>query len=106
KRYHPYGFLRDLKSGVATAKPWTATWSYPGNVGLRTHNLSQAGTQVFRFRSPSIRPAGEDNNKLDDYMHGGIMLRSSGKPSTFLAIHEPFRNEPWIESVQQDDESL
>ena len=106
KRYHPYVFLRDLKSGVATGKPWTATWTYQGNVGLRTHNLSQAGIQVFRFRSPSIRPAGEDNNKLDDYMHGGIMLRNSGKPSAFLTVHEPFRNEPWIESVRQDGETL
>ncbi len=100
KRFHPYVFLRELKTGASPQKPWTATWRYDGGVGMRVHNLSPAGTQVYRFRSPAVRPAQEDDNKQDNFLHSGIMLRNSGKPSTFLSVHEPFRNQPWIESVQ------
>ena len=106
KRFHPYVYMRDVKSGSASEKPWTATWRYDGGAGLRVHNLSQAGTQAFRFRSPSVRPAAEDGNKLDDFLHNGIMQRHSGNTSTFISIHEPFRNEPWIESVMKDGDAL
>ncbi len=106
KRFHPYVFLRDLKTGAAAEKPWTATWRYDGGVGMRVHNLSPAGSQVFRFRSPSIRLAQEDDNKQDNFLHSGIMQRNSGKASTFLSVHEPFRNEPWIESVQKDGDAV
>lgn len=102
KRYHPYLLLRNIKSGAASAKPWTATWRYNDGVGLRNYNLSPKGTQVFRFQSPSIRLAGEDDTNVDKFMRNSIMQRNSGKPSTFIAIHEPFRNEPWIESVQKE----
>lgn len=106
KRFHPYVFLRDLKTGSIPETSWTATWRYNGGVGLRTHNLPQTGTQVFRFRSPSIRGADEDDNKLENFMHNGIMLRHSGKASSFVAVHEPFRNEPWIESVKNEGGSM
>ncbi len=105
-KYHPYLFLRDLKTGPAPEKSWTATWKYEGDAGLRTHHISTAGMQVFRFRSPAIRPAQEDDNKLDHSMQSGIMVRNSGKASTFLAVHEPFRKEPWIESIQKDGDAL
>jgi len=104
KRFHAYSFLRDIKSGPATHS-WTATWRYNG-LGLRTHILSQAGTEVFRFRSPSIRLAREDDNKLDDFMHSGIMQRHEGGASSFVAVHEPFQNDPWIESVQMEGETI
>jgi len=102
KRFHAYLYLHDVKSGAASEKPWTATWRYDGEVGLRTYNFSPAGTQVYRFRSPSIRPANDDDNKLDDFFNSGIMQRNSEKVSTFVTVHEPFRNAPWIESVQND----
>jgi hypothetical protein len=95
---HAYSFLHDVKTGAASGL-WTATWRYNG-AGLRTHIFSQPGTLVFRFRSPSIRLAGEDENKLDNFFHTGIMQRHSGKPSTFLSVHEPFRNDPWIKSAR------
>lgn len=101
KRFHPYVFLREVKTGVSPQKPWTATWRYDAGVGMRVHNLSPAGTQIYRFRSPSVRMAQEDDNKQDNFLHSGIMLRNSGNASTFLSVHEPFKNQPWIESVQQ-----
>jgi hypothetical protein len=35
-------------------------------------------------------------------MSNGIMQRHSGGTSTFIAVHEPFRNAPWIESVKME----
>lgn len=94
-----YTFLKDVKSGKANGF-WTATWRYDKS-GLRTYNLAEKGTQVFRFRSPSIRPAGEDDNKLDDFMRSGIMLRHTGGKSSFVALHEPFATKSWIDKVSQ-----
>jgi hypothetical protein len=100
KRFHPYGYMRDVKTGPS-AESWTATWKY-AKTGLRTHILLSEGSQIFRFSSPSLRQAGENEQKLDDFMHNGVMLRHSCKASTFLAVHEPFRNGTWIESVKTD----
>jgi len=104
KRFHAYTFLRDIEKGTAIGS-WTATWRYD-SAGLRSHILSQPGTEVFRFRSPSIRRANEDDNKLDNYMSNGIMQRHSGGASTFIAVHEPFRDDPWIESVKMEGKAI
>jgi hypothetical protein len=104
KRFHPYSFLRDIGSGAAAGQ-WTATWRYDSSA-LRSHIISQTGTEVFRFRSPSVRLANEDDNKMDDYMRSGIMQRHSGGSSTFIAVHEPFRNDPWIESVKKENDAI
>ncbi len=104
KRIHAYSYIRDIKTGTASA-PWTATWKYKHS-GLRTYILSPEGTEVFRFRSPSVRLAKEDDAKLDDFHHSGIMQRHSGGASTFLTVHEPFRKKPWIQSVKADGETL
>ena len=58
RRFHAYAFLHDIEKGAATGS-WTATWQYD-SCGLRSHMLSQPGTEVFRFRSPSIRLADEE----------------------------------------------
>ena len=104
KRFHAYSYLRDIKKGTATGS-WTATWRYDSS-GLCSYILSQPGTEVFRFRSPSIRLADEDDNKLDNYMSNGIMQRHSGGSSTFIAVHEPFKNAPWIESVKMEGKAI
>jgi hypothetical protein len=99
KRFHAYTYLRDIREGRASEEWWTAIWKYD-RAGLCTHIFSPAGTRIFRFRSPSIRPADEDGNRLDNYMSAGIIQRHSGKTSVFTAVHEPFRDAPWIESIQ------
>jgi hypothetical protein len=104
EHFHAYAYLRDIKKGAATAA-WTATWRYD-NAGLCSHILSESGTEVFRFRSPSLRRANEDDNKLNDYMSNGIMQRHSGGSSAFTAVHEPFRNAPWIESVKMEGKMI
>lgn len=101
KRFHAYSYLHDIKKGLANDS-WMATWKYDRS-GLRSFIFSEPGTEVFRYRSPSIRKAKEDDNKLDDFMSNGIMLRHSGGTSTFIAVHEPFGEKPWIHSVTQKD---
>lgn len=103
KRNHAYSFLKDIKTTTVN-KPWTATWRYEKS-GLRTHILSPSGTQIYRFRAPSVRLAAEDDNKLDDFMRLGIMQRHTGGKSAFISVHEPFQNEPWIESVRAEGDS-
>src|SRR5690606_34825513 len=104
KKFHAYAYLRDIRSGQARSS-WTATWRYTG-AGLRTHILSPDNVQVFRFRSPSVRRAAEDENKLDDFLRNGLMQRHSGGKSRFMAIHEPFRTETWISSVHMEGDVL
>ena len=104
KRFHAYSYPHDIKTGTGT-ESWMATWHYDSS-GLRSHLLSQPGTNVYRFRSPSVRLAKEDDNKLDDFMHSGIMQRHAGGASSFIAVHEPFRKDPWIESVQKEGDKI
>ncbi len=100
KKIHAYSYMKDIKGNTANSS-WTATWKYQ-NSGLRTHNISQPGVEVFSFKSPSIRRAGEDDNQLDSYMDNGILQRNRGGTSSFVAVHEPFDNNPWIKSVTSE----
>ena len=103
KRIHAYSYLKNIKGGK-TSNPWTATWRYEKS-GLKTHNFPPDGTEVFSFSSPSVRLAGENDNKLDDFMRLGFMQRHSGEKSSFVTVHEPFNKDPWIGSVQKDGDS-
>lgn len=103
KKIHAYSYLKDIKS-ASENRPWTATWTYQ-NSGMRTHHFPQAGTEIFRFSSPSVRLAAEDDNKLDDFMRLGLMQRHTGGKSSFIAIHEPFQGKPWIRSVRSEGDT-
>jgi hypothetical protein len=100
KRIHAYSYLKNIKTRK-TSKPWTATWRYEKS-GLRTHNFAPEGSEIFTFSSPSVRLAGENDNKLDDFMRLGLMQRHTGGKSSFMTVHEPFNDKPWIESVKSD----
>jgi hypothetical protein len=39
-------------------------------------------------------------------MRNGLMLRHSGGSSSFLAVHEPFGDKPWIESVSRKGDEI
>ncbi len=103
KRIHAYSYLKNIKSGK-TSKPWTATWRYEKS-GLRTHNFPPEGSEIFTFSSPSVRLAGENDNKLDDFMRMGLMQRHTGGKSSFVTVHEPFNEKPWLESVVLEGDS-
>ncbi len=106
-RFHAYAHLRDILGGT-TQGAWAATWRYSeGNAaGLRTHIVAPNQTQVFRFRSPSVRRAREDENELDNFFRNGLMQRHVGGKSTFIAVHEPFHAETWVDSVQKENNTL
>lgn len=104
KKIHAYSYMKDILTGDAKGV-WTATWKYQ-NSGLRTHNFPQPEAQVFRFKTPTVRRAEEDDNKLDKFMGNGIMQRHTGGSSSFVAVHEPFQANPWISSVSSEGESF
>jgi len=103
KRIHAYSYLKNIKGGK-TSKPWTATWRYEKS-GLKTHNFPPEGSEIFTFSSPSVRLAGENDNKLDDFMRLGFIQRHTGGKSSFVTVHEPFNKDPWMDSVQKDGDS-
>lgn len=103
RKIHAYSYMKNIRSGLIS-KLWTATWKYQ-NSGLRTHNFPQQGAQIFKFESPTIRRADENDNKLDYYMGNGIMQRHAGDSSSFIAVHEPFRDNPWISLVSSEGET-
>ena len=98
-----YAFIRDLAQRETSAD-WSATFRFENEspIQLRTTVLGQPGTTVVRARCPSIRRANEDESKLDDFTMPVIVARRRGQdlPSTFVAIHEPFRKHPFITRVR------
>ncbi|HOZ48412.1 MAG TPA: heparinase II/III family protein [Candidatus Hydrogenedentes bacterium] len=104
KKHHHYMFLWDIRSADAD-HPWTATWRYEG-AGLRSHLFPEAGSVLHRFRAPAVRQAKDDDAKLKDYLMNGIMQRHAGPDSRFIAVHEPFGDAPWLDSVSLDGGTL
>lgn len=97
RRFHAYQYMSEIISANAP-RQFTTIWNYKAS-GLKAHIFPPEGTIVYRFRSPSVRSAGEDENKLDNFFRTGIMQRHSGTGSVFTAVYEPFRKEPWIDQV-------
>ena len=98
---HHYMFLWNIRSTEADG-PWTATWHY-GDVGLTSYLFPETGTTLHRFQAPSIRQAGEDDSKTDDFLMNGIMQRHAGGVSRFCAVHVPFKRAPWIDEVRHEN---
>jgi len=69
---------------------------------IRSTVLGQQGTTVVLGRAPSIRRAKEDDAKLEDFLMPIVVARRSGDDlaSTFVAVHEPFTDEPFISEVR------
>jgi hypothetical protein len=101
RSWHAYAFLRNVRTGDGAAQA-VAQWTH-GADGLRTRLFGPEGSQLYVFDSPSIRPADEDDNRLDDVMSRGVMLRHAGEVSRFAAVHEAFCDAPWIESAEFAD---
>ena len=98
EKHHPYVFLRDIHSGEFSA-PWRVSWQYEG-AGLCTYLFPHPGSTLFRCRAPSIRRAGKDDSRLDDYLLNLIIERHASATSHFRAVHIPFRESPWVDEVR------
>jgi len=97
EKHHHYMFLWDLRAGDVR-QPCAVTWRY-GDVGLRSHLFPEEGCVLHRFRAPAVRRARDDDGKLKDYLLNGVMLRHTGGPSRFRAVHVPFQDAPWVDKA-------
>lgn len=104
ERYHHYVFLWNIRAADA-AGPWVATWRYKG-AGLRAHLFPEPGTALYRFQSPSVRNARENDAALHDHLMNGVMQRHTGGASRFRAVHVPFSGEPWVTDVRNEGDAF
>ena len=98
-----YAFIRDLAQAT-TDDQWAIIFDSDEDspVQVRSTVLGQPGTAVVLGRAPSIRRAKEDDAKLEDFLMPIVVARRSGEDlaSTFVAVHEPFTDEPFISEVR------
>ncbi|GAH70887.1 unnamed protein product, partial [marine sediment metagenome] len=97
------GLIKDIKS-AATDEQWQATFGILPDDGVKTRvtMLGQKGTEVLTAQMPSVRRAKEKNDRIYDYYMPLVIARRKGKKlkSRFLAVHEPYREKPFIESLR------
>jgi hypothetical protein len=112
--YSPYGLMRDIRQGKTTG-PFDVTFRYapqaPGATetarrggGVRVHLLGDTATEVFLTRTPRVRAAGENDQKVYDAWMPQLVARRRGTAplaSLFAAIHEPFGTAPFLQSVRR-----
>jgi hypothetical protein len=104
--YYPYGFLRSLRAGPAPAGsrlPVTFRLASGSGPGLRVTLFPEAGSRLVTGENPSIRPAGEDDAKLEQFMRPFLMLRheAAGGRSAFVSVLEPYAEAPFLTSVER-----
>ena len=74
------------------------------DVAVRIHLVGLADSELFVGDAPSVRRADEDEPLLDQFRMPMLMVRQKGRsPSRFMAVHEPFRNKAFIDSVEVED---
>ncbi len=98
-----YAFIRDLTQ-AKTDDRWSITFRFDeaSPVQVRSTVLGQEGTTVVLGRAPSIRRAKEDDARLEDFLMPIVVARRSGEglASTFVAVHEPFSEQPFISEAR------
>jgi hypothetical protein len=107
-RFSPYGLIREVRQG-ASDDPFQLMFRYTDSPqatagsGVRVHLLGGKGTDVFLGKSPRIRQSEGDDRKVYDYWMPQLVARRSGAAplrNTFVAVHEPFRGQPFLTSVR------
>jgi hypothetical protein len=104
--FSPYGVIRDIRQG-RTEDNFRVTFRYANSAaaaGIRTHLIGGATTEVFLGKSPRVRPAEGDDRKVYDYWMPQLVVRRVGAApliSTFVAVHEPFDGQPFLQDVRR-----
>ncbi len=104
--HYAYGFLRELHATSLRAGT-TAEITFQGanskGPSLRVSMLPEVGSQLITGVNPSIRQAGEDDAKLDQFHRPFMVLRHqpSDGQSTFVSVMEPYQETPWLTSVER-----
>ncbi len=98
--YWAYGHFKDIQAGKVS-RPLKATFRFMSDpdVGLQTWLPLKSEHTVYQVKSWSVRGANEDQGILDDYLRTGLMVRSEGGKSRFVAVHVPFKQDPGITEV-------
>jgi len=91
-----YQELSDIRTGT-TDGPWQATYRWSDGAGLRLWMAGAPGTQVSTASAPGQRRKNQEGRRLPY-----LVVRRSGRQltSTFVCVHEPFRNRPQVSSVE------
>ena len=73
-------------------------------VAVRIHLMGLKNSELFVGDAPSVRRADEDEPLLDRFRMPMLMVRQKGRlPSRFMAVHEPFRDKAFIDSMEVVD---
>jgi hypothetical protein len=104
--YYAYGYFRGLKSAPVSANakvPITFGSADREGANLRVTLLPESDAQLVLGTNPSIRQAGEDDAKLEQFQRPFMMLRNQAKNgrSRFVAILEPHADAPSILSIRR-----
>ena len=99
-----YAFVRDVRC-VRPSGAWMARFTSEGapQGTVRIHGFSEPGAALFFGSAPSIRRAGEDDAKLDDFAMPVLIQRREGEDlsSTFVSVLEPCSERSFITSVER-----
>lgn len=99
---HAYGYLTDLQA-ASVADRQVLRLEYRNtddNVGLVAYTVGMPGDELVIGQAPSIRQAGSDDSRLDDYHRRFAMLRRAGGSSLFVSVIAPFADDPVVEDVR------
>ena len=73
-------------------------------VAVRIHLMGLKNSELFVGDAPSVRRADEDELLLDRFRMPMLMVRQKGRsPSRFMAVHEPFQDQAFIDSMEVED---
>jgi hypothetical protein len=102
--FNPYGVIRDVSHGKTNgnARVIFRYANEPG-CGLGVHLLGPGETELYLGRSPRVRTAGADSNKVYDFWMPQLIARRRGAAplaTTFVAVEEPFSGRPFLDQIE------
>ncbi len=101
KDYWAYGHFRQVEAAPASGLVRSA-FRYTSNPRLGLQSWIPLGKKhmIYKVQSWSVREADEDQGILDNFLRSGLIIRSEGAKSRFVAVHVPFNGTPGITGVR------
>lgn len=94
-----YAFFQNASRGEGRDQA-RVTFRENDGVAVRIHLLGTENGDIFMGDAPSVRRADEDETMLDHFRMPMLMVRHTGESaSQFSAVHEPFYQRAFIDSV-------
>ena len=100
--HYAYGFLRRLRASAASAGG-PIPLEFRGPSSLRVTLWPEPGSRLVVGENPSIRRAGEDDAKLEDFQRPFALLRreAKGGRSVFVAVLEPHQGASFLKRIER-----